>query len=177
MGCRRASGAHACAAFSAAGRSQGALVASTRHSSTWPYLRRTHASPSPRLSPPAQVAVQLPMFNERAVCQAIIDCCAELDWPAQRLKIQVGAVHEATSAGSCPLPSPAHAAARRPPSTHLGRFGHHVPLLVRFTGAGRLDRCCDAGARGREGGWAGQSGQQRRTLPAGCFVFACFGSF
>ena len=37
-----------------------------------------------------QVAVQLPMFNERAVCQAIIDCCAELEWPAQRLKIQVG---------------------------------------------------------------------------------------
>ena len=36
-----------------------------------------------------QVAVQLPMFNERAVCQAIIDCCAELEWPAQRLKIQV----------------------------------------------------------------------------------------
>ncbi|EFN51937.1 hypothetical protein CHLNCDRAFT_139598 [Chlorella variabilis] len=35
------------------------------------------------------VAVQLPMFNERAVCQAIIDCCAELEWPAQRLKIQV----------------------------------------------------------------------------------------
>ena len=30
------------------------------------------------------------MFNERAVCQAIIDCCAELEWPAQRLKIQVG---------------------------------------------------------------------------------------
>ncbi|KAI3430675.1 hypothetical protein D9Q98_005265 [Chlorella vulgaris] len=35
------------------------------------------------------VAVQLPMFNERAVCQAIIDCCAELEWPASRLKIQV----------------------------------------------------------------------------------------
>ncbi|PSC71384.1 glycosyltransferase family 2 [Micractinium conductrix] len=35
------------------------------------------------------VAVQLPMFNERAVCQAIIDSCAELEWPAQRLKIQV----------------------------------------------------------------------------------------
>lgn len=36
-----------------------------------------------------QVAIQLPMFNERAVCQAIIDCCAELHWPPQRLKIQV----------------------------------------------------------------------------------------
>ncbi|KAL6777939.1 hypothetical protein ACKKBG_A16285 [Auxenochlorella protothecoides x Auxenochlorella symbiontica] len=36
-----------------------------------------------------KVAVQLPMFNERAVCQAIIDCCCELHWPTQRLKIQV----------------------------------------------------------------------------------------
>jgi beta-mannan synthase len=29
------------------------------------------------------------MFNERAVCQSVIDCCAELDWPAHRLLIQV----------------------------------------------------------------------------------------
>jgi beta-mannan synthase len=29
------------------------------------------------------------MFNERAVCQAIIDCCCDLDWPASRLKIQI----------------------------------------------------------------------------------------
>lgn len=29
------------------------------------------------------------MFNERAVCQAIIDCCCELHWPASRLRIQV----------------------------------------------------------------------------------------
>lgn len=36
-----------------------------------------------------RVAIQLPMFNERAVCQAIIDCCAELEWPAGRLYIQV----------------------------------------------------------------------------------------
>lgn len=36
-----------------------------------------------------KVAVQLPMFNERAVCQAIIDAACELQWPAQRLKIQV----------------------------------------------------------------------------------------
>ena len=35
-----------------------------------------------------KVAVQLPMFNERAVCQAIIDAACELRWPAQRLKIQ-----------------------------------------------------------------------------------------
>lgn len=36
-----------------------------------------------------QVAVQLPMFNERAVCQAIIDCCCELEWPSSRLLVQV----------------------------------------------------------------------------------------
>lgn len=35
-----------------------------------------------------KVAVQLPMFNERAVCQAIVDAACELQWPVQRLKIQ-----------------------------------------------------------------------------------------
>jgi beta-mannan synthase len=29
------------------------------------------------------------MFNERAVCQAIIDCCCELEWPASRFCVQV----------------------------------------------------------------------------------------
>ncbi len=36
-----------------------------------------------------KVAVQLPMFNERAVCQAIIDCCCELEWPSSKLYIQI----------------------------------------------------------------------------------------
>ncbi|KDD76984.1 glycosyltransferase-like protein, partial [Helicosporidium sp. ATCC 50920] len=36
-----------------------------------------------------KVAVQLPMFNERAVCQSIIDYCAQLEWPLSRLRIQV----------------------------------------------------------------------------------------
>ena len=36
-----------------------------------------------------KVAIQLPMFNERAVCQAIIDCCCEIEWPASRFMIQV----------------------------------------------------------------------------------------
>lgn len=36
-----------------------------------------------------KVAIQLPMFNERAVCQAVIDCCCEMEWPAHRLYIQV----------------------------------------------------------------------------------------
>ena len=36
-----------------------------------------------------KVAVQLPMFNERAVCQSIIDHCCSLVWPAGRLTVQV----------------------------------------------------------------------------------------
>ncbi|DBA75218.1 TPA: hypothetical protein ACH3X1_010513 [Trebouxia sp. C0004] len=36
-----------------------------------------------------RVAVQLPMFNERAVCQAIIDSACELSWPKNRFKVQV----------------------------------------------------------------------------------------
>lgn len=36
-----------------------------------------------------RVAVQLPMFNERAVCQAIIDSACALTWPASRLVVQV----------------------------------------------------------------------------------------
>jgi beta-mannan synthase len=35
------------------------------------------------------VAIQLPMFNERAVCQAIIDCCCEISWESTKLHIQV----------------------------------------------------------------------------------------
>lgn len=36
-----------------------------------------------------RVAVQLPMFNERAVCQAAIDSAAELAWPRNRFCVQV----------------------------------------------------------------------------------------
>ena len=36
-----------------------------------------------------KVAVQLPMFNERAVCQAAIDSAAELVWPRNRFCVQV----------------------------------------------------------------------------------------
>ena len=37
-----------------------------------------------------RVAVQLPMFNERAVCQAAIDSACEQTWPKGRLFVQVG---------------------------------------------------------------------------------------
>ena len=36
-----------------------------------------------------RVAIQLPMFNERAVCQAIIDSACEMHWPHDRSLIQV----------------------------------------------------------------------------------------
>ncbi len=35
-----------------------------------------------------RVAVQLPMFNEKAVCQAIIDSACELAWPRERFCVQ-----------------------------------------------------------------------------------------
>jgi beta-mannan synthase len=38
-----------------------------------------------------KVCIQLPMFNERAVCQASIDSACEQNWPKSRLKVQVGA--------------------------------------------------------------------------------------
>ena len=37
------------------------------------------------------MAVQLPMFNERAVCQAIIDSACEMHWPSDRFCVQVRA--------------------------------------------------------------------------------------
>lgn len=49
-----------------------------------------------------RVAIQLPMFNERAVCQAAIDSACEQSWPKGRLIVQV------------PPPSPL------PPPLHLG---------------------------------------------------------
>ncbi|KAK9837515.1 hypothetical protein WJX81_008081 [Elliptochloris bilobata] len=36
-----------------------------------------------------RVAVQLPMFNEKAVCQAIIDSACEMAWPRERFCVQV----------------------------------------------------------------------------------------
>jgi len=36
-----------------------------------------------------RVAVQLPMFNERAVCQAVIDSASEMVWPRSRFTVQV----------------------------------------------------------------------------------------
>lgn len=58
---------------------------------TAPELRAAQDPLPPDDDPAAwpRVAVQLPMFNERAVCQAIIDCACMLTWPASRLVVQV----------------------------------------------------------------------------------------
>ena len=41
------------------------------------------------------VVVQLPMYNETSCCQTIIDCACQLDWPSDKLYIQV--VDDSTS--------------------------------------------------------------------------------
>ena len=48
--------------------------------------RRALASPESEL--PA-VTVQLPMYNERFVAERLIDAAAEIDYPRDRLEIQV----------------------------------------------------------------------------------------
>jgi cellulose synthase/poly-beta-1,6-N-acetylglucosamine synthase-like glycosyltransferase len=56
----------------------------------WLYLRHRHPCPAPLpLSHAPTVTIQLPVYNERhVVCQAI-DALAVLDWPRDRLQIQV----------------------------------------------------------------------------------------
>ncbi|MCB0045842.1 MAG: glycosyltransferase [Caldilineaceae bacterium] len=57
---------------------------------TWQTIR--HARPQPVPVMPSQwplVTVQLPIYNEQHVAQRIIDACAQLDYPADRLEIQV----------------------------------------------------------------------------------------
>jgi cellulose synthase/poly-beta-1,6-N-acetylglucosamine synthase-like glycosyltransferase len=72
--------------FIAYGVGQGHLV--------WLYLRRGARgnrvtwTDVPDASLPV-VTVQLPLYNERLVAARVIDACAALDWPADRLEIQV----------------------------------------------------------------------------------------
>ena len=55
------------------------------------YFWRGRAAASPGLLPTRvpTVCVQLPMFNEHAVAQRVIEAAAALDWPADRLTVQV----------------------------------------------------------------------------------------
>lgn len=59
---------------------------------TWLYLRQRNQQPdSPASSVETwpRVAVQLPIFNEKHVVERLIDAAAALDYPADRLEIQV----------------------------------------------------------------------------------------
>ena len=56
----------------------------------WLYRRHRHEVPCGRpLEALPVVTVQLPVFNERAVVERLINAACRLDWPAQRLQIQV----------------------------------------------------------------------------------------
>ncbi len=51
--------------------------------------RKRHAVPHSRFKEAPRVTVQLPMFNERYVADRLIASCGDLDWPKDRLEIQV----------------------------------------------------------------------------------------
>lgn len=52
-----------------------------------------------------QVAVQLPMFNERAVCQSVIDHCCAMRWPRERMHVQVSCMGPAWCSWGCERPA------------------------------------------------------------------------
>jgi cellulose synthase/poly-beta-1,6-N-acetylglucosamine synthase-like glycosyltransferase len=55
------------------------------------YFRHGRALPEPGQAPPVlpRVCVQLPMFNEHAVARRVIEAACALEWPADRLSVQV----------------------------------------------------------------------------------------
>jgi Glycosyltransferase like family 2 len=57
---------------------------------SWRALRlpRAAASPAPRVDEQT-VLVQVPIYNERYVASRVVEACARLDWPRERLEIQV----------------------------------------------------------------------------------------
>ena len=55
------------------------------------YFRHRRVLPRPMnaAAEPARVTVQLPLFNEKEVVERLIDAVVGLDWPAEKLEIQV----------------------------------------------------------------------------------------
>src|SRR6266550_9505574 len=59
------------------------------------YLTYRATRLQPRLHPPlprgeeTRVCVQVPIYNERYVAQRVLDAVCELDWPRERLEVQV----------------------------------------------------------------------------------------
>lgn len=62
-----------------------------RYALVWLYYRhKDHGHRPPRSYPtPPKVCVQLPVFNEATVVERLIDAVCALDWPSDRLEIQV----------------------------------------------------------------------------------------
>jgi len=64
-----------------------------RYWMVWAFLRRRnrrpHEVPESRFAELPRVTVQLPMFNEKRVAQRIIEAACAIDWPRDRLQIQV----------------------------------------------------------------------------------------
>eukprot|EP00884_Botryococcus_braunii_P009093 jgi/Botrbrau1/18185/Bobra.53_1s0050.1 len=61
----------------------------TGHKPEHDYQPRKLPDPASNAAAYPKVAVQLPMFNERAVCQSIIDSACEMAWPRERFCVQV----------------------------------------------------------------------------------------
>ena len=55
----------------------------------WAYRNRRACPQVPQPSDWPSVTVQLPVFNERYVVERLIDACGELDYPKEKLQIQV----------------------------------------------------------------------------------------
>ncbi len=60
--------------------------------------RRKIARPQSRFAQPPAITVQLPMFNEAQVAERVIDAACVMDYPAERLQIQV--IDDSTDASS-----------------------------------------------------------------------------
>mgnify|MGYP001047596441 CR=1 FL=1 len=70
-----------------------ALYGAHRSALLWSYLKHRKAKSEPRRrfaeSELPHVTVQLPMYNERFVAERLIDAAARIDYPSDRLEIQV----------------------------------------------------------------------------------------
>jgi len=56
---------------------------------SWRSLRLPGPAPPPACDEPPLVCVQIPVYNERYVVDRVVDAAAALDWPRDRLEIQV----------------------------------------------------------------------------------------
>ena len=55
----------------------------------WQKYKHTQATPTQTFDELPRVTVQIPIYNERFVAERVIDCVAELDYPKEKLQIQI----------------------------------------------------------------------------------------